>query len=71
MPREMQMNVRVFAAAALVAAFAVVAVGASGASGGSAANTITVWLQTDAQNGWPELVAATNAQFERTIPAWT
>ncbi len=39
------MNVRVFAAAALVAALAVVAVGASGASGGSAANTLTVWLQ--------------------------
>ena len=48
MPREMRMNVRVFAAAALVAALAVVAVGASGASGGSAANTLTVWLQTDA-----------------------
>ena len=37
MPREMRMNVRVFAAAALVAALAVVAVGASGASGGTAA----------------------------------
>ena len=37
MPREMGMNVRVFAAAALVAALAVVAVGATGASGGSAA----------------------------------
>ena len=62
------MNVRVFAAAALVAALAVVAVGASGASGGSAANTLTVWLQTDAQSGWPEVVAAANAQFKSPEP---
>ena len=62
------MRVRVFAAAALVAALAVVAVGATGASGGSAATTLTVWLQTDAQNGWSDLVAATNAQFEKDHP---
>jgi len=68
MPREMRMNVRVFAAAALVAAFAVVAVGASGASGGSTASSITVWLQTDAQNGWSDLVASTNAQFKKDHP---
>jgi N,N'-diacetylchitobiose transport system substrate-binding protein len=68
MPREMRMNVRIFAAAALVAALSVVAVGVSGASGGSAATTLTVWLQTDAQNGWPDLVAATNAQFEKDHP---
>jgi N,N'-diacetylchitobiose transport system substrate-binding protein len=68
MPREMRMNVRVFATAALVAAFAVVAVGASGASGGSAASSITVWLQTDAQNGWSDLVASTNAQFKKDHP---
>ena len=64
------MNVRVFAAAALVAALAVVAVGASGASGGSAANTLTVWLQVDAQSGWPEVVAAANAQFKSQNPGW-
>jgi N,N'-diacetylchitobiose transport system substrate-binding protein len=64
------MNVRVFAAAALVAAFAVVAVGASGASGGSSANTLTVWLQVDAQSGWPEVVAAANAQFKAQNPGW-
>ena len=62
------MRVRVFAAAAIVAALAVVAVGATGASGGSAATTLTVWLQTDAQNGWSDLVAATNAQFEKDHP---
>ena len=64
------MNVRVFAAAALVAALAVVAVGASGASGGSAANTLTVWLQVDAQSGWPNVVAAANAQFKAQNPGW-
>jgi N,N'-diacetylchitobiose transport system substrate-binding protein len=64
------MNVRVFAAAALVAALAVVAVGASGASGGSTANTLTVWLQVDAQSGWPEVVAAANAQFKAQNPGW-
>jgi N,N'-diacetylchitobiose transport system substrate-binding protein len=65
------MNVRVFAAAALVAALAVVAVGASGASGGSTANTLTVWLQNDAQNGWPDLVASVNSQFEKSHPGWS
>ena len=64
------MNVRVFAAAALVAALAVVAVGASGASGGSAANKLTVWLQVDAQSGWPNVVAAANAQFKNQNPGW-
>ena len=68
MPQEMRMNVRVFAAAVLVAALAVVAVGATGASGGSSANTLTVWLQIDAQSGWPDLVAAANAQFKKEHP---
>jgi N,N'-diacetylchitobiose transport system substrate-binding protein len=70
MPREMRMNVRHFAAAALVAALAVAAVGANGASGGSTANTLTVWLQVDAQSGWPEVVAAANAQFKNQNPGW-
>ncbi len=64
------MNVRVFAAAVLVAALAVVAVGATGASGGKAADTLTVWLQVDAQSGWPEIVAAANAQFRAQNPGW-
>src|SRR5262249_38496025 len=70
MPREMRMNVRLFATAALVAALAVVAVGTTGASGGAAANTLTVWLQVDAQSGWPEVVAAANAQFKAQNPGW-
>lgn len=64
------MNVRPFAAAALVAALAVAAVGASGASGGSSADTLTVWLQTDAQSGWSDVVAAANAQFKAQNPGW-
>lgn len=70
MPWEMRMRVRHFAAAALVAALAVVAVGATGATGGTAANTLTVWLQVDAQSGWPEVVAAANAQFKNQNPGW-
>ena len=62
------MKVRVFATAVLVAALAVVAVGATGASGSSSANTLTVWLQTDAQNGWSDLVASANAQFKKDHP---
>ena len=36
----------------------------------SAANTLTVWLQVDAQSGWPEVVAAANAQFKAQNPGW-
>jgi N,N'-diacetylchitobiose transport system substrate-binding protein len=64
------MKRRVLAVAALVASLAVMAVGATGASGGSSADTLTVWLQVDAQSGWPEVVAAANAQFERANPGW-
>jgi N,N'-diacetylchitobiose transport system substrate-binding protein len=64
------MNVRSFAIAALVAALAVMAVGATGASGGKSADTLTVWLQVDAQSGWPEVVAAANAQFKAQNPGW-
>jgi N,N'-diacetylchitobiose transport system substrate-binding protein len=64
------MNVRHIAAAALVAAVAVATVGATGASGGSKANTLTVWLQVDAQSGWPDVVAAANAQFKAQNPGW-
>ena len=64
------MNVRHFVAASLVAVLAVLGVGATGASGGQAADTLTVWLQVDAQSGWPEVVAAANAQFKAANPGW-
>ena len=64
------MRMRKFIAAAFVAALGVVAVTATGASGGSAANTLTVWLQVDAQSGWPDVVAAANAQFKNQNPGW-
>ena len=64
------MRVRKIVAAAFVAALAVAATAATGASGGKAADTLTVWLQVDAQSGWPEVVAAANAEFEKANPGW-
>jgi N,N'-diacetylchitobiose transport system substrate-binding protein len=66
----MLMRTRRIVAAVFVAALAVAATSATGASGGSAANTLTVWLQVDAQSGWPEVVAAANAQFKAANPGW-
>jgi N,N'-diacetylchitobiose transport system substrate-binding protein len=61
---------RIIVAAAFVAALAVAATSATGASGRSAADTLTVWLQVDAQSGWPEVVAAATAQFKAANPGW-
>ena len=65
------MKVRFFAAAALAAVLAVAATAASRApshTGRAAASKITVWLQVDAQSGWPSLVAAANQEFEAKHP---
>jgi N,N'-diacetylchitobiose transport system substrate-binding protein len=35
------------------------------------ANKLTVWLQVDAQSGWPDIVAAANAQFQKDHPGYT
>ena len=44
----------------------------SGAANKSAnANSITVWLQIDAQSGWPDLVASTNQKFQSDHPGTT
>ena len=48
-------------AASLVAA-------TSGATKKATANSITVWLQVDAQSGWPDLVAAANQKFQADHP---
>jgi N,N'-diacetylchitobiose transport system substrate-binding protein len=50
----------------LVAAAAVTA--AFGATKKSTASSITVWLQVDAQSGWPKVVAAANKKFEQQNP---
>jgi N,N'-diacetylchitobiose transport system substrate-binding protein len=43
----------------------------SGATKRAAANNITVWLQIDAQSGWPDLVASVNKQFQTAHPGVT
>jgi N,N'-diacetylchitobiose transport system substrate-binding protein len=55
--------------AVLVAA--VMAATSSGATQKATANSITVWLQVDAQSGWPDLVAAANKQFQSDHPGTT
>ena len=61
------MRARITLALALVAV-AVAAV-ASTATGGTAANTLVVWLQTDAQQPtWEPIVKAANAEFEKANP---
>jgi N,N'-diacetylchitobiose transport system substrate-binding protein len=68
------MKVRLFAAAALVLTLALAASTASARtniSGHAAASKITVWLQTDAQSGWPNVVSAAKAEFESKHPGTT
>jgi N,N'-diacetylchitobiose transport system substrate-binding protein len=42
-----------------------------GATKKSTDSSITVWLQVDAQSGWPKVVAAANAAFEKQNPGVT
>jgi len=65
------MRLRVVAAAALVVLLGVTAATAGAAGHRAAANKLTVWLQVDAQSGWPDVVAAANAQFQQQNPGWT
>jgi N,N'-diacetylchitobiose transport system substrate-binding protein len=63
------MRYRVLAVvAAAIALSAVVATTAP--SSKAAGHTLTVWLQVDAQNGWPGIVAAANNTFENAHPGW-
>jgi len=50
---------------------AVMAATSSGATQKATASSITVWLQVDAQSGWPDLVAAANKQFQSDHPGVT
>ncbi len=65
------MRVRVVMAAALAVAFAVVATTAGASTGRAQANKLTVWLQVDAQSGWPDVVAAANQEFQQQNPGWS
>jgi len=62
------MKVRYLAAGLLVAMLAVAASTASGGTSRSHATKIVVWLQNDAQNGWPEAVALANRNFKAQHP---
>jgi N,N'-diacetylchitobiose transport system substrate-binding protein len=62
------MKVRILAAAILVVALAASASTASGGTSKRAAQSITVWLQVDAQNGWPDAVATANSAFKAKHP---
>jgi N,N'-diacetylchitobiose transport system substrate-binding protein len=65
------MRTRVFVAAIAAVALGVVAATASASGQHRQANKLTVWLQVDAQSGWPDVVAAANAQFAKDHPGWT
>ena len=65
------MRTRVFVAAVAAVALGVVAATASASGQHRQANKLTVWLQVDAQSGWPDVVAAANAQFTKDHPGWT
>jgi N,N'-diacetylchitobiose transport system substrate-binding protein len=66
------MKLRAFVAAALAAVLAVaVTASASATPQRQQAGKLTVWLQVDAQSGWPEVVASANKQFESEHPGWT
>ncbi len=67
------MKLRILAATlvaplAFAAATATAAVDRSAKAQGS---TLTVWLQVDAQSGWPDVVAAANQQFQKDHPGWS
>src|ERR687892_947726 len=62
------MKVRYFAMAVLAILFAVAASTASGGTSRSHATKLVVWLQVDAQNGWPEAVALANRNFKASHP---
>ncbi|HEY8316872.1 MAG TPA: extracellular solute-binding protein [Gaiellaceae bacterium] len=65
------MRSRIFVAALAAVALGVVAATASAGVQHAQAGKITVWLQVDAQSGWPDVVAAANAQFQQDHPGTT
>ena len=65
------MRTRVFVAVVAAVALGVVAATASASGQQRQASKITVWLQVDAQSGWPDVVAAANTQFQKDHPGTT
>jgi N,N'-diacetylchitobiose transport system substrate-binding protein len=65
------MRHRVVAAAAVAVLLGLVAATASASPQRAQANKLTVWLQVDAQSGWPDIVAAANQQFQKDHPGYT
>jgi N,N'-diacetylchitobiose transport system substrate-binding protein len=65
------MRYRVLAVVAAAIALGVVAATATASEKRANAHTLTVWLQVDAQNGWPDIVASANSAFEKANPGWT
>jgi N,N'-diacetylchitobiose transport system substrate-binding protein len=62
------MKARFLVVAVLAAMLAVAATTASGGTSKAQAGKIVVWLQNDAQNGWPEAVALANRTFKAQHP---
>src|SRR5438552_2410030 len=62
------MKVRYLVAGLLVAMLAVAASTANGGTSRAHASKIVVWLQNDAQSGWPEAVALANRNFTAQHP---
>ncbi len=62
------MKARFLVAAVLAAMLAVAATTASGGTSRTQADKIVVWLQNDAQNGWPAAVALANSTFKAQHP---
>jgi N,N'-diacetylchitobiose transport system substrate-binding protein len=65
------MRTRVFVAVVAAVALGVVAATASAHGQQRQASKITVWLQVDAQSGWPDVFAAANTQFQKDHPGTT
>jgi N,N'-diacetylchitobiose transport system substrate-binding protein len=62
------MKARFLVAAVLAAMLAVAASTASGGTSSRHATKVVVWLQVDAQNGWPEAIALANRNFKASHP---
>jgi N,N'-diacetylchitobiose transport system substrate-binding protein len=62
------MKKRILAAAVLAVALAAAASTASGGTSGAKATKLVVWLQNDAESGWPEAVALANRTFKAQHP---